>query len=302
MFSNLWLLYRSKSFLCGYSYRIRIATFYGRRDLECGEGSLEPNASLLYPKCQSLPRRFWNGVEQLQGLPFNPERGTPQRASPKMEHMVPSPHSLLLYGLSLRGQPGSVTKAMSIKRLRAHYCMGSITGCCSWAGPEDRMRGSKWVWRHLTGKVRNKSLAWAAKGPGTKRPACTYQGAEWHLLQGGRPAAGIEGSPGQQFCEVATVWDGEQGRMIWSPGSKNAVPQKWAGGAQCCVWPLVSLFQFMSQLGLIVMLVRVPAYLSWVRGPSEGASKGMQGQQPGGQCRGVSGKQRESLRGKEGSG
>ena len=221
----------AKPFLCGCSYRIRIATFYRRRDLECREGSLEPNASLLYPKCQSLPRRFWNGVEQLQGLPFNPEWGTQQRASPKMEHMVPSPHSLLLYGLSLRGQPGSVTKAMSIKRLRAHYCMGSIMGCCSWAGPEDRMRGSKWVWRNLTGKVRNKSLAWAAKGPGTKRPACTYQGTEWHLLQGGRPAAGIEGSPGQQFCEVATVWDGEQGGMIWSLGSKNAVPQKWAGGA-----------------------------------------------------------------------
>lgn len=54
------------------------------------------------------------------------------------------------------------------------------------------------------GRVRTKSLAWAATGPG-RRPACTYQGTGWHPLWGGRPAAGIEGETWPQACEVATM-------------------------------------------------------------------------------------------------
>lgn len=55
------------------------------------------------------------------------------------------------------------------------------------------------------GRVRTKSLAWAATGPGRRRPACTYQGTGWHPLWGGRPAAGIEGEAWPEACEVATM-------------------------------------------------------------------------------------------------
>lgn len=92
-------------------------------------------------------------------------------------------------------------------------------------------------------------------------------------------------------------------RAGWSGslGSRNAMDPllciRCGPGSSPCAWPLASLFPHLSHSGFIMAAVRFPAYLSKVRRPREEASKGIEDQYTGGQCRGASGKQRESLRG-----